>query len=316
MSWTDIFYLLIGVGIGLIANRKRDLHPPVRSSPLHQGHSPSSYQAHDQLQPDQLQQLQLAYHLASEMSTFKAGFLARVSHELRSPLNGLIGMQQLILNDLCDSPEEERECIQKAHESALKLMKFIDEMVMVSKTEHGTDKLDLEPIDLTQLFQEVKQLTHHQAANRNLQLQIIPPEFDTYVLADRRRLRQVLVNLVDTAISQMPEGTIRLSVKSDFDQGFAYIWLEDSRPISAWLEPINLLATPSSEASSSMIQSSPGLTLLVDKILLELMQGKIEILNSPIQAESSLGKFNGKLEKLFLSRIQCSIPLATTEVDL
>ncbi len=311
MSWTDIFYLLVGVGIGLIASRKRFLPASPRSNAIHRGEFP-----HTSHHSPQVEQLQLAYHLASEMSAFKGGFLARVSHELRSPLNGLIGMQQLILNDLCDSPEEERECIQKAHQSALKLMKFIDEMVMVSKTEHGTDKLDLEPIDLAQLFQEVKQLTYHQAANRNLQLQIIPPESETYVLADRRRLRQVLINLIDTAIAQMHEGNIRLTAQSALEEGLAYIWLEDARPVTAWQEPVNLLTLVPPEQALYSFQSSPGLTLMVDKILLELMQGKLEVLYSPIKAESEQTNGQEKAEKPPLNRIQCLLPLAATEADL
>jgi signal transduction histidine kinase len=84
--------------------------------------------------------------MAKEMSQFKAGFLARTSHELRSPLSSLIGLHQLILADLCDSPEEAREFVAQANASALKMVKLLDEVIAVSKTEHGTNRLELRSV--------------------------------------------------------------------------------------------------------------------------------------------------------------------------
>ena len=89
-----------------------------------------------------MKEIELAYHLAREMSQFKAGFLARTTHVLRSPLNGLIGLHQLILSDLCENPEEEREFIGQAHERALKLLNLIDEILHIARAEHGNSKLD------------------------------------------------------------------------------------------------------------------------------------------------------------------------------
>ena len=62
---------------------------------------------------EELKQAQLAYQMAAQMSQFKAGFLARTSHELRSPLSSMIGLHQLILSDLCESPEEQKEFIKE-----------------------------------------------------------------------------------------------------------------------------------------------------------------------------------------------------------
>ena len=61
----------------------------------------------DQLK-NELRQIQLAYALQRQISHFKGGFLARISHELRSPLSQLTSLHQLILNDLCEDPQEER----------------------------------------------------------------------------------------------------------------------------------------------------------------------------------------------------------------
>ena len=61
--------------------------------------------------------------MASEMSKFKAGFLARTAHELRSPMNSMISGLQLVISDLADDPEEERKFVSQAHSCALKTFK-------------------------------------------------------------------------------------------------------------------------------------------------------------------------------------------------
>lgn len=306
MGWSHLIYLLVGVGIGIAIGffGKNWAVTPTRT----QTESASSPAVQSQTLhhcQEQLQQTRLAYHMASEMSQFKAGFLARVSHELRSPLNGLIGMHQLILNDLCDSPEEEREFIGKAHESALKLMKFIDEMVVVSKTEHGTDRLQIQPIELAQVFREVYNLTHHQAANRNLTLEFSEPNPEVYILADQRRFRQVLVNLVDSAITQIPEGKIRLSAVPMPALQKVAIVLEDDRPETDWAEPIGLLSDPfPSNPPKAPFNGklSPGLSLMVNKLLLELMDGSLEVISPPTKSNAAY-------------YLQCSIPLASESLD-
>ena len=101
----------------------------------------------------------------------------------------MIGTLQLILSDLCDDPAEEREFVEQAHVAALKLVKLIDEIIFVAKTEHGTDRMDIEPIQLAKVFDEVDDLTYLQAANRGIRLEILPPDPGIYVLADLPRFR-------------------------------------------------------------------------------------------------------------------------------
>ncbi|MDX2096810.1 MAG: HAMP domain-containing sensor histidine kinase [Leptolyngbyaceae cyanobacterium bins.59] len=248
-----------------------------------------------------LQQLHLAYQMAIELGQFKAGFLARVSHELRSPLNSLIGVHQLILNDLCDSPEEERAFIRQAHESSLKLMQIIDQILDVAKVQSGTEQLALKPTSLSDALDEVYCLTYLQAQNRNLQLHIEPLEPDLSVLADPKRLQQVLTSLVDTPLTLMQEGTVRVTAGPASETGMAHVWIEDERPASFWAEDLDLLQmTPKPDLLPSNTLS-PGMRLMLDKMVLDSMGGQLEILSSPSQASAEV--------PTPLTRIQCSIPL-------
>ena len=265
---------------------------------------------------EELKQTQMAYHMATEMSQFKAGFLARTSHELRSPLNSLIGLHQLILSDLCDNPEEEREFIAQAHASALKLMQLIDEIIAVAKTQHGTSRIEIQPVELAKVLEEVYNLTHLQAANRSIRLEVSPPDREIYVLADPRRLQQVLLNLVDTAIARMDEGNIRVWVPPSPASGHIHIWIDAECPVSVWSEPVNLLKEQKTQeqvdahsqgAPRQIPQLSGGMNLLIAQTLIEVMQGRLEVVAAqPTDAANTSAAQN-------LTRLQFSLPLVPIE---
>ncbi|MGB3401508.1 MAG: sensor histidine kinase [Microcoleaceae cyanobacterium] len=316
MGGTEFVYLAVGLGLGFASQFfiKKSRSKSVKIEPLPDIPVEHSDQTEQLRQlSKQLQQTQLAYRMASELCQFKAGFLARTSHELRSPINSMIGTIQLILADLCESPEEEREFLQQAYDSALKMIGVLDEIIQVAKTEHGTETLKLKPIQLSKVFEELKQLTHLQAANRSIRLHIETPDPNLYVIADTARLRQVLVSLVDNAIAQMERGKVQVSIHPEPESKSVHIWIDDQRPVSAWSESWDLIqSTLSKNHDSKTIQKtdiihqeeielSPGMRLLMNQTLLSSMNGKLEILAVPTEAEHSQ-----------FTRTQCSIPLASS----
>ncbi|MEM9922371.1 MAG: HAMP domain-containing sensor histidine kinase [Cyanobacteria bacterium P01_D01_bin.50] len=254
-----------------------------------------------------MREIELAYHLAREMSQFKTGFLARTTHVLRSPLNGLIGLHQLILSDLCENPEEEREFIKQAHERALKLLNLIDEILHVARAEHGNSKLDIQSSLLSSILQQVYELTYMLAENRNFPFEVIQPREEIYVLADRRWLKQILVNLVDAAISQMEEGKIRISTKANYKSNVVCIWLDVPTEAISSREPIDLIQSEETEETDELKNQflQTGMKLLLNQTLLEVMGGKIEIVSYP---KTNINEN--------LSRLQISIPLGIPEAEL
>ncbi|MGF1512272.1 MAG: sensor histidine kinase [Elainellaceae cyanobacterium] len=252
----------------------------------------------------------LAYHLAAEMAQLKAGFLARTSHELRSPLNSVIGLHQLILTDLCDSPEEEREFVGQAHEAALKLLKLLDQMTDLSKLEQGNAALLLGEIDLNVLLLEVEQVVQIQAQNRNLRLTIEHPEAQIRLRGDRQRLLQVLIYLLTAPIYSMDSGYIQVGVSLHESQ--ARIQIADQRPASAWSEPSDLLEQGRAKAQAPpemplQRDSSAGLTLMLCRQLLELMGGELALVQTP----SENGAADGEAETTAWTRLECRLPRVT-----
>ncbi|PAX52650.1 sensor histidine kinase [Brunnivagina elsteri] len=317
--------LLLGIGFSSFKSNRSKLKSEVLSSVQIDNNSSKNNNVRNQVDREQellqnIKQTQLAYHLAQEMSQFKAGFLARTTHVLRSPLNGLIGLHQLILEDLCENPEEEREFIEQAHDRAMKLLKLIDEILNVARAEYGTSRLDMQPQPLTELLQEVYDLTYMLAENRNYPFQVQLPEKEIYTTTDVRWLRQVLISLIEATIGQMEvlmeEGRICLSTASvngtDLEpkinsNNYAIIWLD-----------IPTFAFPSREEIDFMTAEievnpkfpgqkvAPGMKLLLSQTMLDVLGGKLEILTYPGDSEDSQQ----------MTRLEISIPLWTAETAL
>jgi len=299
MNWSNWVYLGAGIILGISV---RWLFAKSTNTNANLSSVMSAEQENVQKLLQDMKQTQLAYQMAQEMSQFKAGFLARTTHELRSPLNSVIGLHQLILSDLCENPEEEREFIAQAHEKALKLLNLMDEILSISRTEYGTNKLDIQPRSLDTVFQEVKDLTYMLAANRNFSLQVSPINPEIYVLADHRWLRQVLVNLVDTTILQMQEGSICLSASVSDSTKKAHIYLDIPSHALPESEPIDLIKHHNQppQIEDEKANLSPGMKLLLNQTLLEVMGAKLEILPKSTASESTES----------LTRVQITIPLA------
>lgn len=336
MSWTNLAILSLGLGIGIAmgwfgrrlqagtpsgnATWNNAQTEPNRHTQDSGGHSEAivpSYPTNSEIQAleRQLHQMQLAYQMAREMAQFQSGFLARTSHELRSPINSVISLHQLILADLAEDPAEEREFVAQANQSAQKMLALMDQLISVSKAAHGTAELQLQAVSLWEALAEIEQFTQLQARNRNLRLNIELPEPDILVWADRNWLRQILLNLVDGPIALMQEGHIHLTTQADLDAQQVRISIEDERPARFWYDPIDLLtAIKTNKASAEGFsrdalleersqEPSPGLSLLITQTLLDLMGGHLDILSIPSTAANTEDA---------ITRIQCSLPLANS----
>lgn len=321
MGWSDWIYLGVGLGVGFASSWLWRKQQPISQEKASTDSSSSDfYELELQQVSQRLKELELAYQMASEMSQFKGGFLARTSHELRSPLNSIIGSLQLVLSNLCETPQEERQFLQNSHDALLQLITFLDDIISVSKLEHGTETMKIEPIQLLKIFEELEKLTQLQSQNNRVRLEIIKPNDQLYILADFLRFRQILVNLVDHAIAQMEQGFVRVSVEVSPQSNLVHIWLDDQRSISAWSESWDLLNyqlnaihfqdnhdnnTHNDTQKADLVKNlsslklSAGMRLLMNQTLLELMNGRLEVLILPW--EENRANF---------TRTQCSIPLA------
>ena len=293
MNFSNWLYLGIGIGIGLCFYKL--LLESSESSPI-SALNASQHRETELLQ--ELKQIQLAYYKAQEMSQFKAGFLSRISHELRSPLSSIIGLHQLILADLCENPEEEREFIGQSHQKSLKLLKLIDEILNISKIESGSNKLDIHSFQLAEFLEEVYKLTYLLAANRNYPFTLSPPDPKIYIFADSRWLKQILINLIESTIEHKEAGNIYLSSHLSSTGNLVNICLDIPNDAVIISESMDLMKGENPIFETNIVLS-PGMKLLLNQTLIDLMGGKLEIL--PLTTK------NKAIAQL--TRLQISIPL-------
>lgn len=152
---------------------------------------------------------------AEEASRLKSDFLANTSHELRTPLNGIIGFLKLLLEGMADDPEEQREFIEEAYKSSIHLLNLINDILDIAKIEAGKMELELNEIELDELFQDVDNLINTQAKQKNLNFQIKSPATLTPVIlyGNYQRLLQIMLNLISNGIKFTKEGGIVVSAE-------------------------------------------------------------------------------------------------------
>jgi signal transduction histidine kinase len=225
------------------------------------------------------QELVEANQRLREHSQLKSDFLANASHELRTPLNSILGFLRLILDGMCESPDEERLFIQTAFESAESLLALINDLLDVSKIEAGKMTLDLEAVNLEKLFNELYLLAHLQAREKNLKLELsCAADGPITVRADYGKLRQILLNLISNAIKFTDAGSVTVRAIPALERGFVTVNVQDTG-IGIQPEMQGKLFGKFIQADSSTTRKhgGTGLGLTIAKSLAELMGGVIKL---------------------------------------
>ncbi len=159
-----------------------------------------------------LRALRRARDTAEAISKAKTEFFTNISRQIKGPLNGVIGVSDLLKGTQLN--RKQRDWVETIDASAATVLDLIDKVIDISRLESGELNLDLSGFDLKHELRRVAHMFRPQAATKGLGFQIVvDPALPRFVKGDPFRLRQVLANLTSNAIKFTQEGKIRLAVK-------------------------------------------------------------------------------------------------------
>ncbi|KIV61527.1 Signal transduction histidine kinase [Pseudomonas sp. FeS53a] len=229
------------------------------------------------------EELRRATREAQAASQAKSRFLSSMSHELRTPLNAIHGFAQLITLDAEGREErrEEGEYAQEIVNASRHLTSLVDDILDLSSIESRRQQLQLKPVDIGPLLTSCAELIQPELQSRQLQLQMMAaPESALFVMADARRLRQVLLNLLSNAVKyNSPQGMVSLGY--EVRATGVRLWVADtgsglSEEQQAMLfQPFQRLGRENSTIPGT------GIGLVLCRELAELMGGHIGFSSTP-----------------------------------
>ncbi|QYF95710.1 response regulator [Massilia sp. PAMC28688] len=225
-------------------------------------------------------ELELAMEAAKSANAAKSAFLSSMSHELRTPLNAILGFAQILTSDSMPTTlAQKKEFAGHVLKSGRHLLTLINEILDLAKVESGTVTLSMEPVALDEILLECRGMVEPMGRPREIRM-LFPESTGAVVLADRTRLKQVLLNLLSNAVKYnreqgavvvgcvaLADKRVRLTVQ---DTGLGLT----EEQVGGLFQPFNRLG------QENGVEEGTGIGLVVTRRLVELMGGTIGVSSS------------------------------------
>ncbi len=238
-------------------------------------------------QEKQRQALQAAYEAANHASAAKTSFLANMSHDIRTPMNGIIGMTAIAGAHL-DDKERVADCLSKIMVASKHLLGLLNEVLDMGKIESGKIELQNEEFSLPDIVDDLISIAKPQieAKHHDFSVSVRGIEHEK-VIGDGQRLQQVFLNLLSNAIKYTPEGgkVQMILTEKPFhrkDVGYYEIIFEDNG-IGMNKEFLEHLFEPFTRAEDGRVAKiqGTGLGMTITRNIVQLMNGRIDVKSEP-----------------------------------
>jgi signal transduction histidine kinase/CheY-like chemotaxis protein/purine-cytosine permease-like protein len=242
-------------------------------------------------------QLQKAKRDADRANQAKSRYIITISHELRTPLNSILGYAQIL--DADESvPAHRKQAVGVIRRSGDHLLSLIESTLDIARIEGGRLKLDVKPQHFADFIQQIVYMFELQALNKGLEFFYQPEAGLPFaVRADKRRLGQILINMLSNAVKFTERGRIIFRVK--YAREMAIFEIEDSGPgISE--EELEHIFEPFARGNTQ--SSGTGVGLTISKMLTDLMGGELSV-------KSKVGVGSTFQVRLFLPEVRAFVPV-------
>ncbi|MDP9349298.1 MAG: ATP-binding protein [Gemmatimonadota bacterium] len=221
------------------------------------------------------------FQRAQQANQAKADFLAVISHELRTPMNAIIGFSELLVDEMAGPLSgKQREFVSRIRASSVHLLQLINEVLTYARVEAGRESIHLEPVDVAALVRETAVLLEPLAAEGGLRLQVRVPEEALEVETDPAKVRQILLNLLSNAVKFTKRGEVE--VRLEEVEGWVVLTVRDSG-IGIGPEHLERIFEPfwQAEPVNTRRSGGTGLGLSVTRNLAQLLGGEVEVESTP-----------------------------------
>jgi CheY-like chemotaxis protein/HPt (histidine-containing phosphotransfer) domain-containing protein len=227
------------------------------------------------------EELKAARQEAEQASKAKAEFLANMSYEIRTPLNGIVGVADLLQNT--ELSEKQQQYIDILQSSSITLYETVNEVLDFSKIEAGQLSIEMLGFDLAKTATEAVELTQHQARQKKaLKVRMqIAPELPARFISDPTRIRQCLLNLLSNAVKFTSQGEVLLSVdgKKLDETHYEVIFSVTDSGIGIAQDKLKTVFEKFSQADNSTTRQygGTGLGLAIVQTITKMLGGKVSV---------------------------------------
>jgi len=231
--------------------------------------------------------VEAALEIAEKASQAKTDFLSNMSHDIRTPMNAIVGLTTLMENEL-DQPEKLAEHLHKLESSGQLLLGIINNILDMSRIESGKTTLSVEPMHLSQQLDQLSTMIRAQASEKAQTFTVSTHLRHENLLADPTRLNQVLMNILSNAVKYTPcGGHIRFEVeelpRNEHYAKYRFVVQDDGIGMSeAYQKTLFDPFTREERSGTNKVQGT-GLGMAITKNIVDLMGGSISV-------ESATGK--------------------------
>lgn len=253
-------------------------------------------------QREETQALQDALMQAQHANKAKTTFLSNMSHDIRTPMNAIIGFTTIAVNHI-DNKEQVKDSLQKVLSSSNHLLSLINDILDMSRIESGKLQIKEQECNLSELMHNMVNIIQPQVKAKQLELFI-----DTFevvnedVITDPLKMNQVFINLLSNAVKYTPAGgniSFRIMQKSSFRHGYAdYVFVVKDNGIGMSQEFVDHIFEPF-ERETTVTQSGiqgTGLGMAITKNIIEMMNGTISVESEKGKGSTFTVEFTLKLQ--------------------
>ncbi|MFT3733662.1 MAG: ATP-binding protein [Rhodocyclaceae bacterium] len=224
------------------------------------------------------EQAEHARELAESANLAKSRFVTGMSHEMRAPLNSILGYSQVLLRQRA-LVAKQRDAVSTIHRSGEHLASLVNGLLELARIEAGKLRLEQSALDLRDFLDQIVKMFQPLAEDRGLAFHVdIDPNLPANVHADPKRLRQILINLLGNAIKFTEHGSVGIRIR--YRREIAHIDVEDTGSGIAASDQERIFL-PFERASERVGVEGTGLGLTITRLLVDLMGGDIRLRSAP-----------------------------------